>query len=166
MMHGCEKSDSAIVATKPTCKTRSPSAPSADFSSRSRPCGGCCPGNMARFSSPGPRQASRVMPDLRPSRWANSRFADSRKAWRANSRRTAFTWPISSSMAPSEIRDAANRRTSPIQCSIPTRSRPIICMCCVSTGPPGHGRWNCGPGRKHSELSRNHGIRRSCCGMR
>ncbi len=43
--------------------------------------------------------------------------------------------------------------TGRIRCSIPTRSRRVICKCCNSRAMPGVRKSNCGPGSRNSERS-------------
>ena len=67
----------------------------------------------------------------------------------------ASMWRISSSTAASGVTVARHRRTSPMRCSIPTRSRKAICTCCSSRAAPGPSSWKCGPGWRVFRRSEN-----------
>ena len=69
------------------------------------------------------RQRQGLSRSRRRSRWASSRCAGSRRAWRANCRRRASMSRISSSTAASAARRARNPPTGRTRCSIPTRLR-------------------------------------------
>ena len=104
---------------RPRSRRRSRSAPSAAFWSRSR--------RQAHAAAAARRdpvhrahpRASRAMRNRRRSRWASSRCAGWRRAWRANCRRRASTSRISSSTAASAAPRAPSPPTGRIRCSIP-----------------------------------------------
>ena len=86
--------------------TPSRSAPSAASWWRSRRQGACCRTSTARSCSPAHPPASRAIRNPRRSRWASSRCAAWRRAWRASCRRRASMSGISSSTAASAARFA------------------------------------------------------------
>src|SRR5438034_5856604 len=93
----------------------------------------------------------------RPSRWASSRCAASRKAWRASWRRKASTSPISSSTAGSARRRRirARMRGARTACCCPTRSPGTTFTCTASTAARGRGSSNFVPGWSDSEMRTN-----------
>src|SRR5437763_11264718 len=106
----------------------------------------------ARSCSPAPAPASRATRARPPSRWANSRCAAWRRAWRARCSRKTSMSATSSLMAGSA--GPATRAApiaAPMRCSIPTRSPTAISTCIASSAAPGLGKSGCAPGSRRSE---------------
>src|SRR5499433_892809 len=123
-------------------------------SSPSRRHGACCRRSTARSCSPAPPRGSRAIPSRRPSPWASSRCAASRRAWRASYRRRASTSLTSWSTAASGARAGPTRPTLPTARSIPTPSPRATCTSSTSRAAPGRGRSSCGRGWRNSEAAR------------